>query len=395
MRILLLVESAGAGVGRHVIDLAEALSRVGHQTHVIYNSARTDAMFRARLEALDGHLEGSMGVAMHHWPHPSDIFVTTAIRRYTKKHGPFDVLHCHSTKAGFLGRLGVPRSAGTTVYTPHAPLTMSPHISRLAHLSVKTLELLLIRRTSAIIAVSEHEADHLRAVGIPPSKIRVVPNAVPAYTGGGHLRHLGRHRLAIPTGDVAIGFVGRLEQQKRVDVLLHAVSTLPREVMQRTWLVVIGDGSLGRELRTLSVALGISSRTIWAGEVEHAEAYMPAFDVFALASDYEALPYVLLEALSVGLPIVATRVCADAGLVESDRNGLAVAPGDVAGMSRAICALITDPALRSRMAQESIIVSQRFSLDAMVRRTIDVYSKALSKTSHGVSAQLPAHLSKV
>ena len=379
MRIALLIESAGAGAGRHVLDLADTLSQLGHSIDLVYNSVRADPMFRARLEGLAPRLTGTLGLRLAHWPHPADAYAVARLRAYLRRRGPFDILHFHSTKAGFLGRIGLCRFAAATVYTPHAPLSMSPSISAAARFAVRALEVALSRRTSAVIAVCQQEADHLIELGIAPAKVSVVRNGVPALS-----RREGvssRMRLGIPDGDVAIGYVGRLEAQKRLDLLLHAVSKLPERVKDSVRLVIVGGGSLESKLRALSVALGLEGRVIWAGEVERAETYMPAFDIFALTSDYEALPYVLLEALASGLPIVTTRVGGATLAVKHDRNGFVLQPGDVSGLSGAIADLVMEPALRSRMAEASRVLSRQFSLDEMVRGTLKVYAKALGIVS--------------
>jgi glycosyltransferase involved in cell wall biosynthesis len=214
-------------------------------------------------------------------------------------------------------------------------------------------------------------------LGIPAEKVFIVQNGTRALTGWDNLRNSFRNRLGISETDVVIGYVGRLERPKRVDLLLRAVAELPEGLRSKARVVVIGGGSLRERFRATSVALGVDRHVTWTGEVARAESYMPAFDFFTLISDYEALPYALLEALSSGLPIVTTRVGGTSVAVKHNHNGFLLESRDISGLSRAIGDLVTNSALRSRMGLASKALSYRFSLDEMVRQTLDVYSKAL------------------
>lgn len=383
MKILFLLESAGAGVGRHVADLAESLTTRGHQVHLVYNSGRTDAMFRRRLEDAQHHLAGVAGIPMRRVPHLHDTVLIAALRAYARRNGPFDIIHCHSTKAGFAGRLGLRRSGTVLVYTPHAPLTMRPDLSWAARAATRALEMVLSRRTEAIIAVSDDEADHLKALGVPAEKVFVVPNGVPAMKQEDTRRAKARQCLGLCDDHIVIGCVGRLEKQKRIDLLLHAAAQLPVDLRSAVQLVIVGGGSLDQSLKALAATIGIDGQVIWAGELERPDELMPAFDVFAMASDYEGMPYALLEAASAGLPTVATRVGGVESIVTDGQNGFIVDRGDISGLSRRLGVLIQHPELRIRMSAEARSVAPRFSIDRMTEGTLSVYSQVFSQATAG------------
>ncbi len=386
MNILLLIESAGAGAGRHVMDLAESLTAAGHSVHLIYNFERTDSMFRRRLANAPPSLRGIVGLPMHHSPHPHDIHLIARLRAYVRRHGPFDILHCHSTKAGFIGRLGFWGAVAPIVYTPHGPLTMCPSLAWGVRLALRGLEVGLSCRTWAIIAVSEQEADHLASLGISRRKLFVVPNGVGRAARSEKLRSAARSRMAIHGDQVVVGAVGRLERPKRVDLVLRAVSGLPCEVRPKIRVAVIGGGSLEPELRSLASSLDIAHLVTWVGEVEDAGSLMTGLDVCVLATDYEAMPYVLLEAAAAGVPLVATRVGGVENLVTDGLNGFLVERGDVSRMASCIASLVEQSDLRKRMADEALHSVSRFSLENMAARTFDVYSHVLSRTNTAQAA---------
>ncbi len=388
MKVLLLIESAGAGVGRHVVDLAESLNDAGDVVHLVYNSRRTDSMFRRRLASARSALLSVAGFPMHHSPHPHDALLIGRLRAYVRRHGPFDIVHCHSTKAGFVGRLGLQGLGAVIVYTPHAPLTMIPTLARWAQTAIRGLEVGLSRCTDAIIAVSEYEANHLEGLGIRRDKIFVVPNGVSAMVRTEDLRVSARAGLGIGNSRILVGTVGRLERQKRVDLLLLAVSHLSIDARTTLQVAIVGGGSLERDLKALASELGISDLITWVGEVEDTSALMAAFDVFVLASDYEAMPYAVLEAMAAGLPVVATRVGGVETAITDGRSGFLVKRGDVEAISRCLGLLSGQGESRSRMSREALVASRHFSLERMAAQTLAVYSRVLSQMKSSQPALL-------
>jgi glycosyltransferase involved in cell wall biosynthesis len=240
------------------------------------------------------------------------------------------------------------------------------------------LEVGLSALTKVVIAVSECERNHLVRLGIAPGKVVVVPNGVPRISSDSGRRAAIRRRLGIDGKDMLIGFVGRLEKQKRVDSLLLSLRELTPELLSKMRLAVVGGGSLDCELKALAMRLGLHDRVVWTGEVESACEYMTAFDVFSLASDYEAMPYALLEAVAAGLPVVSTDVGGVSEIVRDGWNGRVVEPGNVRALSAALAAVAGSSAAEFRAKAAAIAVGDRFSLDCMISRTVSVYSQALA-----------------
>ncbi len=176
-----------------------------------------------------------------------------------------------------------------------------------------------------------------------------------------------------PGNPVIILSVGRLVEKKGTDVLLEALARLPKNLHWR--LVHAGGGPLGAALERRARALGIAERVQWRGartQVELLADYRAA-DLFALASrvardgDRDGLPNVLAEAQSQGLACVATEISGIPELVENGRTGLLVAPDSPGELSRALQALIVDPARRRALGEAGRQrVQARFGLEANV-----------------------------
>jgi glycosyltransferase involved in cell wall biosynthesis len=140
---------------------------------------------------------------------------------------------------------------------------------------------------------------------------------------------------------------------------------------------MVGSGPLETEVKRRVEQLGLKSRVLLLGDVV-ATSIMPAFDVFCLSSRYEGMPYVLIEALAAGLPIVTTRVGGATMCVEPNHNGLIVPPNDVAALASALTTLGSDAELRGSFAAASAGFASRFTARQMVDQTMRLYAQVLA-----------------
>ena len=370
MKILLLTEASAAGVGRHVIDLGEALTAAGHQCCILYGSKRMDQRFATRVR----QFQNSRSIAITKNPSPSDLGVARQIRGYIQKHGPFDILHAHSTKAGLLLRLAAIGCPGAVIYTPHAPLTMNPALPRLVRVVIAQSERALCSLTDRVIAVSHEEAQHLRECGLPKRKVSVVPNGI-AQSGPPPTPKPDN------SASVCIGFLGRLSPQKNAGLLIAAFALVLKS-HPAVSLIIAGTGPDLTALRIQVVRLGVADRVTWLDGADGNA--MRTFDIFALPSSYEGMPYVLLEALAAGLPIVATAVGGVRSVIEHGKEGLVTAPGDVEQFAMALSALVADRPLRARCSEFAQAKAAGFTLSRMAKETVAVYRQAI-----GRAKQLP------
>ena len=296
MRILLVIEAAGGGSGRHVIDLARELARQGHHVAVIYSPTRAESRFEAEIAALPIVLAR---LPMRRAVGPWDIPTARAMKRLVAQLGPFDIVHAHSSKAGALLRAVAPKGAAR-VYTPHAFRTMDPGLGGAGRVAYGVVEALLARFcTDALIAVAPEEAAHARNLGISARKIHTVVNGVSPAPPVNRVE--ARAELGLAPDDIAVGFVGRLCEQKDPERFARAIR-IARAADPRIRGVVLGDGELAEGVRRA----GGDGVALFKGR--DARLFLPAFDLFAMTSRYEGMPYVLLEALQAGLPIVSTEV---------------------------------------------------------------------------------------
>lgn len=372
MRILQILEATLGGTARHVIDLTTGLRQREHEVHLIYNPrvARVDAIFSAGLETMKAAGVQLVPLDMSRSVGLRDVSVMRAIRRYAKAHGPFDVIHGHSSKGGAYARIAGLALPAVRVYTPHAFVTTNPELNGAARLAYTVMERLLAVLTDRLVAVSGEERSEAQRLGIRDDRISVVPNGTDTWPA----RFLSRADLAIPDEALVIGTVGRLVPQKATAMLLRAFALLaPRYPALR--LAVVGTGPLAEALQR---EVTLPERVHWLGALD-GPAVMPAFDIFALPSAYEGFAYVLIEAARAGLPIVTTSVGGASLIVEEGRNGFVTAPGRQDSFAAALERLIDSSDLRRAMGERSVVVAKRFTAGAMVDGVLDAYRASLPR----------------
>jgi glycosyltransferase involved in cell wall biosynthesis len=372
-RVLMVVESAGGGTGRHVLDLSEGLADRGCDVHVIYSTDRTDKMFTDRLAALSGVRHTA--VLMRTSPHPSDLAVVRKVRRYMKANGPFDIVHGHSSKGGAIARLAATGTGASVFYTLHGLIMMDPLLPRWKWLLYLSIELGLSLRTARIIAVSPEESRAAMRLGMGRTRTVMVPNGV----GPADLtpRDLARRALKVSDDAVVIGFVGRLVEQKAPEVLLQAFATTIMAAPHAR-LAMVGAGPLEASLRELAGQLNVADKILWLGERD-ARGVLAAFDIFALSSRKEGLPYVVLEAMAAGLPVVATSSAGVEILIDPGVSGAVVPPDDADAFAAALTDLAINPRRLADCGRASYERSLLFTIDAMTDRTLDTYLSVIGE----------------
>jgi glycosyltransferase involved in cell wall biosynthesis len=181
-----------------------------------------------------------------------------------------------------------------------------------------------------------------------------------------------RAEFGLDGSELVVGTVGNLRLQKAYPDLLAAA----REVVDRlpdVRFVAVGQGPLEAEIRAIHHRLGLGDRFLLVGYRADAVRVMGACDVFVLASLYEGLGVAIMEALALGLPVVATAVGGVPEVVDHGREGLLVPPGRPRELAAALLTLLTDDERRLRMAEAAAQRGALLSIETAVRRTEAMY----------------------
>lgn len=282
-----------------------------------------------------------------------------------------DVVHAVMYQAIQLCRLAKTRSVH------QFRLVSAPRVSyRTRSLPTLFIDRMLKNRDDLLIAECETSRRHLvKKLGYAPDKVKTIYNGIDV--AGWPVSKLDRQqkRLELRLGaqEFLIGAVGRLDAQKGHGVLLEALAKLRTRYPARC--VIIGDGpkhaALEAQIRRLSL-----EKAVWLlGERDDVTAWLSSLDVFALPSLWEGLPNALLEAMGLGLPVVASAVDGIPEVVADGVNGLLVSPSQPTALAKRLAELAADPALRARLGQQAQrTVFERFSLARMIGEYEAVYA---------------------
>lgn len=202
-----------------------------------------------------------------------------------------------------------------------------------------------------------------------------LPDAFPVSCGIDAVRY----GAPAPAHDVpSVLFVGRMDQEKRVDELIRAFAALPGGLPAH--LDIVGDGARRADWTALAASLGIAERVTFHGFVSEEEllaAYARA-DVFCMPSIAELQSIATLEAMAAGTPVVLADAMALPHLVRQGRNGWLFPPGDVAQLSRRLGTLLADAGLRARMGAVSREIVAEHAIDATLDRFEGLYRQLIT-----------------
>lgn len=232
----------------------------------------------------------------------------------------------------------------------------------------------LWRRTHQVTAVASPLADRMaRSVGFPRNQIRSIPNGVDTdrFCPRPERRACMRSQFGLPQKGVVIGTVARLVPVKNHEGLLKAMAALTQSGKQ-VHLALAGNGPLLADLRSIAAGLNLNGRVHFLGDLDNVHEFLNALDLFVLNSRSEGMSNTILEAMSCGLPVVATNVGANSELVIEGQSGLLIPSDNPQVLAEAIVKLVDNQSLRRRMGEQG---RARIERDYGIARMVRDYSQ--------------------
>lgn len=343
------------GVQTHVEHISRGLVARGHRVDVLTHSASSR---HSGVVDQDGVIVRSFRSAV-----PSEHYdVAPGMWRWLRRYGrSFDVVHAHAYHAlpALLAAL-TPHTA--LVFTPHYHGTGHTPFRSALHVPYRLLGRVLVRRSNAIICVSEPEAGLLlRDFPEAGPKLSVIPNGVDAETIGA--------ADPFPLAERVILSAGRLERYKHVEHLIEALPHLEPAFRVK----VTGVGGWEGELRAATARVGVEDRVDFLGQVEVGDLYrwFRTAEVYVSLSSNEAMPVTPLEALSAGARVVLSDIPAHRGLAAKVGGAVSIVP---LGASGAVIARAIKDAAEREPSEESTVPSWNDIVDA----TLEVYRSSLA-----------------
>jgi glycosyltransferase involved in cell wall biosynthesis len=313
-----------------------------------------------------------------HERHSLDPSVWPALRRLVRDR-QIDIVHAHEYKTDFL-------AWALALTLPVVPLATvhgwTGHHQR-ERFVYYPCDKWLLARYPRLVAVSNEIRSELLRHGARPERVTTILNGIDhrRFYRDPHRRAGARARFGAGPTDVVIGAVGRLEPQKRFDLLLRAVASLRGDGVN-VRIVIAGDGSQRGMLEALIKTLQLESCCQLIGHCADVSSLYHAFDVYVQSSDYEGTPNTVLEAMAFETPIVATDVGGTRELAYDVEHATIVAPGDVQALAEAVRQTIDDPvATTERVAAARRRVEGELSFDTRMQRLEAIYEQLMEPST--------------
>ena len=331
------------------------------------------------------------GFAVHFVPMSRGILGLMRLPRAVVKlsnlirEGQYDIVHCHNAVAGVIGRLAA-TVAGfrPVIYQPHA-LPFNSFVNPASRLGYWIVELAMGQLTTRFIASSESEkAQVLAARLIQNSRIEVIEYPVDSESFEPNIMTSStwRRSMSLPSNAILIGTTARHAPQKGLSYLMDAAAVVCREA-DNAYFVLAGDGPLRPDLERRARMHGIADKVLFLGHRSDIRNLLSAYDIFVLPSLWEALPYALIEAMLMRLPIVASAVAGCSDIIASSQTGLLVPPKDPDALASALLHLVFDVEDRRRLglnAREAALA--RFSVSTSINKIVGLYSEIVGNGQH-------------
>ena len=386
LRIVFVINSLGAGGAEHSLaELAIRLVAAGHEP--------TFATFVRRPEGFEG-LVRDHGISIELIPGRGLPSWTRSLRRFVRRVRP-DVVHTTIFEADVAGRLaafgtGIPVVSSLINVTYGPERLLDPNVRRWKLWGVRQIDGLTARRfTTHLHAVSRSVKDAaVRSLRIRPERVTVVergrdPDRLGFPTP--ERRERARRELGIPTDAEVVLSVGRLEHQKGHRYLVAAVAAI-RDRPRLVVLLAGRDGYRSAELRQQVRGLGLERTVRFLGHRDDVPDLLAAADLLVLPSLNEGAAGVVIEAMALGTPLVASDLPSLREVTGDGGSGLLVPAGEPEAFAAAIVRILEDERLsRSLGARGRDIFEQRFTLDRSVERMIAMYRSVLDSTHRAVA----------
>lgn len=309
---------------------------------------------------------------------------------FLMRHGlSYSVWHCHAPTpavgaAVLFGRLvGIP----VIVKLPSSPQGGPDEAFSRGLLGRLGLILPVIRGARAILTMTEVGIAEARRMGFCPERLKLIPNGVDVdrFRPTTSSEKVGlRKNLGLPHSALIVLAVSRLEPEKDLATLLTAWSRAVRRGLTPAILVVVGSGSLQRELQSMAEFLGVEGSVLFVGEKRNVEDWYGIADIYVLPSRREGLSNSLLEAMASGLPVVMTQVSGSQVVSQDPAAGFVVPIGDAHDLADKLSRLIEDTVARESMASNARRrIAAEYSLDSIQRQMLSLYDELINQSIMG------------
>jgi glycosyltransferase involved in cell wall biosynthesis len=368
-RIVVASEPGYAGVKRHVVDILENIDTTQFEVLFLYSLDRKDAHYENEIDRIRRRGIRAKEVRMVRSISPlRDLAALLQIYSAIRAFRP-EVVHVHSSKAGFLGRIAA-KAVSWNIRTVYTPNLMSCYYGR----HFLWLEKLVAAFTDRVIAVSNSEGEDIRGWGVVPAhKIEVIPMCVRRHYPLLQTVPNQNRRLKITA-------CGRICFQKNALLFFKVAVRVLREHPEVSF-VWIGDFGEDHEAASVRRFIATDPRAQCisvTGWVEDPDKEIASSDIFCMFSRFESFGFVTVDAMMMGVPVVGTRATGTVDLIRDGETGFIVPP-DEALLAGKLIELIENPKLRHTIGQQGREhICATFTIDRMIREIETSYCRMVA-----------------
>ncbi|MEK6221610.1 MAG: glycosyltransferase family 4 protein [Chloroflexota bacterium] len=363
------------GVEKHIQSLLNA-NRDSEIDYVVISA--TSQLFRESIQ--------KSGVELIAWrpKNLSDKQALIALKNIIQQSN-LDILHVHSPAAGILIHKITKNNDIPIIQTLHLGYAnfFAGNLDTLwrkirgTYYAIVEKNLTKHFFTKTIFVARQAYQSAINSGSLPDQTAIFIPNGIDINKYDGISKSNARDTFSIPEGKIILTCIGRLSRQKGQDILLKAVAKLPKNIDIELWLV--GDGPDKSKLDTLISKLKVTENIKFLGYQKDVSPILAASDIFILPSRYDAYPYVLLEAMASGTACIASDVGDISNIIEPEKSGMLVPPGNIGSLSDAVINMIKDKHLRETLGQAGKLkISAMATEQAMISATHKVYKSAIN-----------------
>jgi len=367
-------DSAFGGACLSVSRLAEAEKAEGWSVEILTTNPEYAAYLTARgigVQAIDSIWRRTRPI--------KDVVGLVSLYRFLRA-GNYTIVHTHTSKAGLIGRIAA--------YCAEIPIILhSVHgfaFHENSHAIVVWLfswvERLAARCCRFLVVVSHFHADWAVKLRIAPwSKIRCIPNGVPAHVSSPGARESFRRSAGLSGEELVVCYAGRLAPGKGLQEIIAAIPRVLKAGVGPMRFVFVGDGPLRRRLEALAAELRVHRYAVFLGFRCDLPEILDAVDICAFPSIREGLSISLLEAMAAGKPIIASAIGSNREATGDGDAAYLVPVGSSDRLADAMVELARNPGKRAELGSRARrIWEERYTLARMHRQYIDLYYEALS-----------------
>ena len=298
-----------------------------------------------------------------------DLIAAYRLAAYARRNA-YNILHLHSSHAlgwGILARLFAPKLK--LVAARRVDFAVSDNIlSRFKYMG---------KATNAVVAISENIRNVLLNDGLAPQKIHLIHSGVDIQRfRDDTVAPDFREHWQIPSDSVLIGTIAAFVYHKDHPNFVHAAA-IALNSNPKLHFIAVGSGVRLTAMQELAQELGIADKLCFTGMQKQVGSFLKALDIFVLASKKEGLGTSVLDAMSVGLPIIGTRAGGIPEMIEDGISGLLVEKRNPEALAKAMLLLADDPDLRKRLGEGALSRVQHFSKEQMTRKNLELYKKLI------------------